>query len=88
MSDGARTPSPARTVSKFSSRLTVVTVVLFASSAPCVGSTVKGACWRRLYERRVPGPRGSIDQERIAPIRGRREPAAISHLYTTCVKQL
>ena len=51
-----------------------------------MGSAGKGAYWRRLYERRLPGPRGSIDQEWIAPIRGRRELAAISHWYTTCVK--
>jgi len=50
-------------------------------------SAGKGACWRLLYARCLPGPRGSIDQEWIAPIRGRREPAAISDWYTTCVKQ-
>jgi len=50
-----------------------------------MGIAGKGACWRCLYTRRLPGPCGLIDQEWIAPIRVRREPAAISHWYTTCV---
>jgi len=45
-----------------------------------MGSAGKGASWRRLYARRLPGPCGLIDQEWIAPIRGRREPAAISEV--------
>jgi len=31
-----------------------------------MGSVGKGACWRRLCAKRLPGPRGSIDQEWIA----------------------
>ena len=49
-----------------------------------MGSAGKGACWRRLYAWCLPGPRGLIDQEWIALIRGRREPPAISHWYDVC----
>ena len=48
-----------------------------------MSSAGKGACWHRLYARRLPGPRGLIDQEWIAPARTGRNQSLVHDVCKT-----